>query len=319
MKTVKLGNHIRVSELGIGTLTMSPMQRDMSIEAGGNVILYAIKQGINFIDTAQMYGSYDQVGWAISKLSESEKNKLVIISKTAKKTYEECKAAIEEAIAKINRDYIDVFLLHALRSPEDFSEREGALHCLLEHKKSGIIKSIGISSHNIASVKAVINVPEIEVVHPIINFKGFGIKDGNRDEMLLVLKDIKAKGKYVYAMKVLAGGNLRDEAEESIKWAKDCELIDASVIGMISKEEVDVNIKLFNAQVVPNDLLNKVKSFSKRIFINEMICSGCGNCVNECEQDAIYIENNKAKVKHEDCILCAYCSPVCPNFAIRVI
>ena len=45
---------------------------------------------------------------------------------------------------------------------------------------------------------------------------------------------------------------------------------------------------------------------------------GCGKCLQKCGQDALYIQDNKAKVIEEKCLLCGYCASACPNFAIKI-
>ena len=44
---------ISVTPVGMGTLTMGFSQKNLDIEAGSRVIVHAVEQGINFLDTAQ--------------------------------------------------------------------------------------------------------------------------------------------------------------------------------------------------------------------------------------------------------------------------
>jgi hypothetical protein len=70
---------------------------------------------------------------------------------------------------------------------------------------------VGISSHTIQSVRDAARHPEIDVIHPLINLKGMGIIDGTADEMLHAIQEAHSAGKFVYAMKSLAGGNFVSE------------------------------------------------------------------------------------------------------------
>ena len=47
----------------------------------------------------------------------------------------------------------------------------------------GLIRAIGVSTHTVEVVDAAADMEEIEVIHPIINFRGLGIKDGNLHDM----------------------------------------------------------------------------------------------------------------------------------------
>lgn len=59
MKKIVLGRSgIEVTELCFGTLPLGPLQKNESVEEAADIIAYALKSGINFIDTAQIYKTY---------------------------------------------------------------------------------------------------------------------------------------------------------------------------------------------------------------------------------------------------------------------
>ena len=87
---------------------------------------------------------------------------------------------------------------------------------------------------------------------------------------------------------------------------------------MVSPEELELNLKIFNDEEIPQELLTQKIKPSKRLFILSF-CKGCGTCVKTCPNNALSLENGKAVVDHKLCILCGYCNPVCPEFAIRII
>lgn len=53
------------------------------------------------------------------------------------------------------------------------------------------------------------------------------------------------------------------------------------------------------------------------IRVIEEFCMGCGLCVAQCPQDAIWLVFGKAWVDQGRCILCYNCIEVCPQGAIR--
>ena len=56
LKKVFLGNTgIEVSIAGFGVLPIGPSQLALPVEEGANIIKHALKNGINFLDTAQYY------------------------------------------------------------------------------------------------------------------------------------------------------------------------------------------------------------------------------------------------------------------------
>ncbi|MBR0026137.1 MAG: aldo/keto reductase, partial [Clostridia bacterium] len=61
-----LGNTgMLVSRLCFGTLTMGPLQRDLSAKEGAALLELAFSCGVNFLDTAEIYGTYPHVKEAL--------------------------------------------------------------------------------------------------------------------------------------------------------------------------------------------------------------------------------------------------------------
>jgi ferredoxin len=79
-----------------------------------------------------------------------------------------------------------------------------------------------------------------------------------------------------------------------------------------------IPVNFFNDEEIPQELLTQKIKPSKRLLILSS-CKGCGTCVKTCPNNALSLENGKAVVDHKLYILCGYCNPVCPQFAIRLI
>lgn len=316
-KTLTVGNK-EVPEFIFGSLTMAPLQRNLSVEEGGKIIAAAIEKGIRWIDTAQLYGSYAQIKRGI-ELSGINRDELVISSKSTHQTYEKMKAAIDEAFTALNTDYIDIFLLHSVRSADDFKERQGALDALIEAKKENKIGFIGISTHAMDCARAVAHDERLSWYHMIINYKGIGILDGTVEDQEAVMAEIKKRGAHIYAMKPLGGGYLKNDAEYAINWVRNHPSIDAVALGMTSLEELEMNVNVFQNKKTPVELVDKLKSIEKKLFIFTPLCNGCGSCEKTCDQNAITVVEGKAQVTPEKCMLCGYCVPSCPQFALRII
>jgi ferredoxin len=52
------------------------------------------------------------------------------------------------------------------------------------------------------------------------------------------------------------------------------------------------------------------------IFVNYEDCNGCGTCIEACEYDAIFLQNDKATIDQERCKGCQICMDACPSGAI---
>ncbi len=317
MKKNTLGSTgLKVTQLCFGTLTMSPMQRDLSPKDGGSLIMYGLRSGINFIDTAQMYGSYPHVKEALRSWGGERP---VVSSKSAAKDRPTMKAAIDECLNETGLDYIDIFLLHAVRDVGDYDSRAEALKALQEAKQAGKIRFIGASSHSARTIDFLSHQKEIDILHPMFNKDGIGILDVELSEMKQILRFAKAAGKGIYAMKPLGGGHLRNSVQESLEWVFKSNCVDAAAVGMTTIEEVQMNVAICRGEKVDSDFAQRVAGQPRRLFINEGICINCGKCIAACQQKALVKGEKHPQIKHEQCVLCGYCAPECPKFAIRII
>ncbi len=317
MKKNRLGKTgIEVTHLGIGTLTMSPMQRGLDVAAGARVILQALKSGINFIDTAQMYGSYPQVGEALRQWKGARP---VVASKSAARTRETMRAALEECLKQTGCERIDAFLLHAVRDAEDFACRREAFEYLREARDMGLVGAVGASSHSAHTVGMLGGMPGIEVLHPMYNRDGIGILDASLAEMTAYLNQARQNGVGIYAMKPLGGGQLRNDAAASLAWVLASGVVDSAVVGMTSEAEVEMNVKIAMNEKVSREFAVKVAGQPRRLFINTALCINCGACIKTCQQSALKPGEKAPVVDHQLCVLCGYCAPGCPRFAIRIV
>ncbi len=320
MQKRKFGNtNLFITPLGFGTLTMSPLQRGLSINEGANLLCDAANAGINFFDTAQMYGSYPQLSQALKQLSKPIRDQIIISSKSAAASYKDMTDAIDQALQEIGVEKIDCFLLHAVKSREDYINRSQALKALSDAQKNGKISYIGASTHYVEVLKFLIKEKEIQVLHPIINKFGVGVLDSSLDDLITILQEASNKGIAIYAMKPLGGGHLRARAQEALKWATTQDFIHSACVGMTTKDELIMNLKIVNNEIISDELKTKVQTKEKKLFVNQGLCIGCKKCEESCDQKAIAVENGKAKVDINRCVICGYCAKTCPVFALRVI
>jgi len=316
MKKCSLGKTgIKVTELCFGALPIGPLQANISVEKGAKLIRAALEKGINFIDTAEGYKTYPH----IKKALEGYNEEVIIATKSSAKTYQKMEQSIKDALVSLDRNYIDIFLLHAARvTPSVFEERAGALQCLQDYKAKGVLRAIGISTHVVEIVSRAAEIKEMDIIFPIINKLGIGIVGGSVEDMIKAISEAHKAGKGLYAMKALGGGHLIDQLEAAFNFVRNIKGISSLAVGMVSSEELELNLKIFNDEEIPKGLFTQKIKPSKRLFISSF-CKGCGTCVRTCPNNALSLENGKAVVNHKLCLLCGYCNPVCPEFAIRLI
>jgi predicted aldo/keto reductase-like oxidoreductase len=305
-----------VSELGVGTLTMSPIQADIGVERGAEVIAAALDSGVSFIDTAMSYRTYPHVREGLRRAGDPDG--VVIASKSHGHTAEEMRSEITGAREALGRDRIDVYLMHLIRPGDDWASRAGAFDELRRARDAGIVGCIGISSHTVGALGCALGNPDIDVVHSCVNMLGYGVTDGTLDDLRAALGRLRREGKGVYAMKPLGGGHLRVKAEEAINFVRALPEVDALVVGMKSTAEVAMNVAIFRGERVDDYTARAAASVERRLLVNQL-CTGCGRCVERCDQKALSIVDKRSTPDRSKCILCGYCVEECPVFAIRVV
>lgn len=315
MKKNRLGNtDLYVSEVGMGVLTIGGSQLNLELDEGAKIIKYALSKGINFFDTAQYYETYHFLREALKDVDE----KPIICSKCLGWTYEEMEYAIDEALRELDLEVIDIFLMHEVRPIEN---RRNAWQALLDAKEAGKVKYIGISTHHIDVVENYTERDDIDVIFPLINFDGLGIRKGDgfgtSQEMAKAIKKASEQGIGIFAMKVFGGGHLTKDYITALDYVYNLPGIDSMMIGFGKTSEVDQAVSYVNGQL-PKDF--KADVLNKKTYIEPGNCEGCGACIARCPNDALYFGvNGTAEVNHDLCLTCGYCAPVCPVRAIILL
>jgi aryl-alcohol dehydrogenase-like predicted oxidoreductase len=307
---------LNVCPLIFGTLPLGLLQANLSPAEGGRLIRYALEQGVNLLDTAEMYGTYAHIRTAL----DGFRGEVLIASKTHASDAATARRHLEKALRELGRDHVDIFLLHGARLTDPLQERAGVWEEILKMKEEGKIRHAGVSSHVVSAVRKLAGVPEVEVVHPLINRPGMGIIGGRSEEMADAILACSEAGKGVYAMKALAGGNLISAARNSLAYVKNLPGVAAVAVGMLSKAEIDADFGLICGRgKVRADEWEGLEKRHRRLQIMELFCNGCGSCVTACTNNALVVAEGKARLRKEACILCGYCAAACPNFLIRVV
>lgn len=335
-----------VSRLAIGSLTIGPLQANLSPERAGEILAYAFDRGVNFLDTAQYYQNYPHIRAGLQKARHGDD--VVLSSKAYVWDTPGTLAAVDEARRALDRDYIDIFMLHEQESIHTLRGHREALDTLFALRERGVIRAVGISTHHVAAVQGAIVLADegtpLDVIHPLYNMAGIGIADGTESDMAAALAALHDRGCGVFGMKSLGGGHLFRQAKEAFRFVLDKPFVDAVAVGMQSEAEVDANLVLFSGRDVPKSAAAAIGR-EKRLHI-EPYCTGCGACVRRCPAGALTLadgpvaeEENpydhagefaagsglaeQAPHKHAvcdptRCVLCGYCTGVCPVFALKV-
>jgi aryl-alcohol dehydrogenase-like predicted oxidoreductase len=112
------------------------------------VIRRCLDLGVNFIDTANMYGnSEERIGQAIAGRREG----LILATKSHAREGPELRQHLELSLKQLRADYIDLYQLHCVSNFEDYEKslaRGGPLDVVREAQAVGQVGHIGITCHS---------------------------------------------------------------------------------------------------------------------------------------------------------------------------
>lgn len=158
-----LNNGIKMPMAGIGTFLLTPDEAEASV-------LAALKDGYRLIDTANAYVNEKAVGRAMKK-SGLAREEIFLETKLWPSFYEQ-PDAVEETLARLDTEYIDLLLIHQPAGNYVAGYRQ-----MEEAYKAGKVRSIGLSNFNETQIREIMNICEVKPavlqteVHPYFQEK----------------------------------------------------------------------------------------------------------------------------------------------------
>lgn len=180
MKKRLLGNTgIEVSEIAFGSVEIGmpygigvDSKKDMLPEhAAIDLLNNALDNGINFFDTARMYGISEEI---IGKTFKNRRNEIIICTKCRHirnqhgelskngKTSKIILDSFNESLSALQTDFIDVFMLHQVDN--EILENKEIADVFLKLKREGKIKATGISTYTVEETKKAIDLGIWDVI-----------------------------------------------------------------------------------------------------------------------------------------------------------
>jgi aryl-alcohol dehydrogenase-like predicted oxidoreductase len=236
--TVTLGNTgIRTSRLAMGTGTVGfghrSNQTALGVKGLSELLLNGYDGGLRFFDAADSYGSHPHVAEALKHVP---RDKVTVLTKTFSRDAKSARADLDRFRRELGVDHLDICLMHCV-TEGDWTERYRAvMDVLSEAKEKGVIRAHGCSCHSIEALRAAATSPWVEVDLARINPIGSHM-DASPEEVVGVLRAMKAAGKAVIGMKILGQGDLRGRVDDALRYALSLGVLDAFTIGAESKSE----------------------------------------------------------------------------------
>ena len=314
MRNITLGmTGITTPQNAFGAL---PIQR-VSLETAVKLLRRAHEGGMTFFDTARAYSDSEiKVGAAF----EGMRDKVYIASKTQAKTPDQFWKDLDTTLINLKTDYLDIYQFHCVSRCYAPGDGTGMYEAMLEAKKQGKIRHIGITAHLIAVAEEI----AASGLYETLQFP-FSYLASERE--IALVRACEEKNMGFIAMKGLAGGLLTN-SRACMAFMSQFEAL--PIWGIQREEELDQWLSFFSEDVILDDEISVFIEEDKKALQGDF-CRGCGYCmpctagiqINQCARMSQLIrrapsENFKGEfwqkemAKIEDCVDCGLCKSKCP-------
>jgi len=226
-----LGNTgIQVSEIAFGGVEIGMpyglgvnRKKDMLSKSDSiNLLHDAIDGGINFFDTARMYGASEEI---MGEAFKHKREQVVIATKckhlknhsgdlsSAEIIKSRIRESLAESLGALQTDFVDVFMLH--RVNKEILKNEAIKETFSRLKEQGVIRATGVSTYTVEESKLAIDSGVWDVIQI-----PFNLMDQSQEEIFELTEN---KGIGLMVRSVLFKGILTDKGRNLHKALNDVE------------------------------------------------------------------------------------------------
>ncbi len=296
---------VQYNEIGGTGLRMSDISMGCGSLDNVYVVEKALDMGINYFDTAPDYGNGNSESTLGKVFAESSKRqKAIVTSKFCERgpyglhldtgsSEEKYIAAVEGSLKRLNTDYIDFEMVHAIGERENDAARlldPPMLAAAEKLKEQGKIRFLSVSSHGPHGMEVhlekAIDSGHFDMIMGALNFASF-------PRLKEILAKAQEKGVGVVVMKTLAGARQEDLsrfqtddttlAEAAFKWVFTQPGVNGLIITMKHTMDVERYVVASGKRFTDEDqaLLDQYLQSIGRTYCR----TGCGECLASCPYD----------------------------------
>lgn len=261
------------------------------------LIKAALKKGMKLIDTAYLYGNGLDETTIGRALTGMPRDSYVIASKvyglrdnttgmplnniTPEEFQADFRERVETSLKRLRIDYLDILYLHAADNPE-LIKMDMMKDVLIELKKEGKTKYIGVSTHTNSVVYAIADEGIYDVILMAYNFR-----DEETGETRKAIKYAAEAGCGIVGMKALGGVFWDEERKQRInqkaaaKWVIQDENVHTTILTINTFDQLEMYMSLMNnPELTPED--RDELRLGKNDTTIGMYCNQCEQCISQC-------------------------------------
>lgn len=289
----KLG--IKTSLLGFGCMRFPvDAQGKINEPEAERMIDRAIAAGVNYIDTAYPYHNGDSEPFVGKVLKKYDRGSFYLATKLPcwnVKTLEDVDRLFNEQLSRLQTEYIDFYLMHAMNG-ELFARMEklGVVKRLEELKAEGRIRNLGFSFHDsYEAFERIITYRDWDFCQIQLNY--MDTKDGpgmrgyelaeKLDIPLVIMEPIKGGSLACFAEDIMEVFRTMDKdasiASFALRWVGSLPNVKVILSGMSAMDQVEDNLATFE-KFRPLSEQEKETIESVVTLINSRVQNGCTGC-----------------------------------------
>ncbi len=352
-KLEKLG--IETSLLGFGCMRLPVTEQGKINEPEAERMLdQAIAQGVNYIDTAYPYHGGESEPFVGRALKKYDRSSLYLATKLPVwmvHTLDDAKRLFQEQLDRLQTDYIDFYLLHALgRERYDDMRKLGVPDWMAQLKEEGKIRYMGFSFHDsYDAFSYILNDREWDFCQIQLNYMDAGEQAGlqgyrlaqEKKVPLVVMEPVKGGSLAAYAEDITGVFRSLDPeasvASYALRWVGSLPGVKVILSGMTTMEQVQDNLKTFGnfkpLSQKESETIDQIVALIKSRVQNG--CTGCRYCMpcpagvdipgNFRAWNTYHMYQNYNMVKWswekelgeekqaKNCVKCGKCEAACPQ------
>ena len=210
----------KISVIGIGTGPIYEAPEREAVET----LSYACEHGVNYVDFATAGAeTFRYAGLAFASVRRELLYQIHFGANYETGEYgwttdlDKVKGQIDWQLSQLNTDYIDFGMIHCLDSAGDWEQYQenGVLDYLLEMKKSGVVRHIGLSTHTPELAGRILDSGIVEQmmfsINPAYDYQHGEYAAGSAGERMDLYRRCEAEGIGLSVMKPYSGGQLLDD------------------------------------------------------------------------------------------------------------